>query len=233
MSMIVELRKEQLKAELATLETAEQRATTLASQLAEADVAVNAASQLVTVNKSRLAEEVAELEALSREAAFVPQGMSGMRANHDIKTQRIDRTIGELTAERDRLEGELRKKQLALGKIVEQIAEHPAYKAVREKQRGLVKEATGLASTLFKVPLDDLSSVMRTISIFSEAENRLISDARSALRDGGLPDIKPLLVRFIQQITPQQLIDAIPYARTQARNAMDQVTESASRDVFR
>jgi hypothetical protein len=97
----------------------------------------------------------------------------------------------------------------------------------------LVVEATKLASTLFKVPLDDLKSELRKISLLSEAENRLISDARAAIRDGGLPEVKPLLARFMQQITPQQLIDAIPYARTQARAAIDQVTESTSRDVLR
>jgi chromosome segregation ATPase len=233
MSMIAELRKEQLKAELATLETAEQRAKTLASQLAEADVAVNAAAQLVSINKTRLAEGIAELEALSKEAAFIPQGMSGMRANHDILTQRVDRTIGELTAERDRLEGELRKKQFALGKIVEQIAEHPAYKSVREKQRGLVTEATKLASTLFQVPLNDVSSAVRKISLLADAENQLLSNGRGALRENGLPDIKPLLTRFGQQITPQQLLDAMPNARTQVREGVNQVTEFVSRDVLR
>jgi len=233
MSMIVELRKEQLKAELATLETAEQRAKTLASQLADADAAVGAASQLVRVNKARLAEGIAELEALSKEAAFIPQGMSGVRANHDIRTQRVDRTVGELTTERDRLEGELRKKQYDLGKIVDHIQAHPAYKSVREKQRGLVTDATKLASTLFKIPLDDLNSVLRKISLLADAENQLLSNARGALRENGLPDIKPLLTRFGQQITPQQLLDAMPNAWTQVLNAVDQVTEFVSRDVLR
>ncbi len=227
------MRVEQLKRELADAEAAQQVKKTLTSELAEADNAVNEAQRLVTINQARLAEELAVLEGLSKEGASIPQGLSGMRVNHDLKSQRVNQSVHELTVERDKLAGELSKKQYALGQIVKQIAEHPAYKAVREKQRGLVAEATELASTLFKVPLDDLSSVLRKISLLSEAENRLIGGARSALRDAGLPDIKPLLARFIQQITPQQLIDAIPYARTQARTAIDQVIESASRDVLR
>jgi hypothetical protein len=227
------MRVEQLKRELADAEAAQQVKKTLTSELADADAAINEAQRLVTINQARLAEEVAVREGLSKEGASIPQGLSGMRVNHDLKSQRVNQSVHELTVERDKLAGELSKKQHALGQIVKQIAEHPAYKAVREKQRGLVVEATKLASTLFKVPLDDLSSVLRKISVLSEAENRLIGDARAAIRDGGLPDVKPLLARFIQQITPQQLIDAIPYARTQARAAIDQVTESTSRDVLR
>ena len=227
------MRVDQLRRELADAEAAQQAKKTIVSELAEADAAVNEAQRLVTINKARLAEELAVLEGLSKEGASIPQGLSGMRVNHDLKSQRVNQSVHELTVERDKLAGELSKKQHALGQIVKQIAEHPAYKAVREKQRGLVVEATELASTLFKVPLDDLSSVLRKISVLSEAENGLISGARSALRDAGLPDIKPLLARFIQQITPQQVIDAIPYARTQARTAIDQVIESASRDVLR
>jgi hypothetical protein len=227
------MRVEQLKRELADAEAAQQVKKTLTSELADADAAVNEAQRLVTINQARLDEELAVLEGLSKEGASIPQGLSGMRVNHDLKSQRVNQSVHELTVERDKLAGELSKKQCALGQIVKQIAEHPAYKAVREKQRGLVVEATKLASTLFKVPLDDLNSVLRKISVLSEAENRLIGDARAAIRDGGLPDVKPLLARFIQQITPQQLIDAIPYARTQARTAIDQVIESASRDVLR
>jgi hypothetical protein len=227
------MRVEQLKRELADAEAAQQVKKTLTSELADADAAVNEAQRLVTINQARLDEELAVLEGLSKEAASIPQGLSGMRVNHDLKSQRVNQSVHELTVERDKLAGELSKKQCALGQIVKQIAEHPAYKAVREKQRGLVVEATKLASTLFKVPLDDLNSVLRKISLLSETENGLIGDARAAIRDGGLPEVKPLLARFIQQITPQQLIDAIPYARTQARTAIDQVIESASRDVLR
>jgi len=227
------MRVDQLRRELADAEAAQQAKKTIVSELAEADAAVNEAQRLVTINKARLAEELAVLEGLSKEGASIPQGLSGMRVNHDLKSQRVNQSVHELTVERDKLAGELSKKQHALGQIVKQIAEHPAYKAVREKQRGLVVEATKLASTLFKVPLDDLNSVLRKISVLSEAENRLLSDARAAIRDGGLPEVKPLLARFMQQITPQQLIDAIPYARTQTRTAIDQVIESASRDVLR
>ena len=116
---------------------------------------------------------------------------------------------------------------------MKQIAEDPAYKTVREKQRGLVAEATKLASTLFKVPLDDVGSVLNKISILLEAETRLIGDARSALRDAGLPEIKPLLPRFVQRVTPQAVLDALSVLRTEAFEAVRQVTEMASRDVLR
>jgi hypothetical protein len=227
------MRVEQLKRELADAEAAQQAKKTIVSELAEADNAVNEAQRLVTINQARLAEEVAVLEGLSKEGASIPQGLSGMRVNHDLKSQRVNQSVHELTVERDKLAGELSKKQCALGQIVKQIAEHPAYKAVREKQRGLVVEATKLASTLFKVPLDDLSSVLRKISLLSEEENRLISDARSSLRDGGLPDAKPLLARFVQRVTPQDVLDALPRLRTETFEATRQVTETASRDVLR
>jgi chromosome segregation ATPase len=233
MSMIVELRKEQLKAELATLETAEQRAKTIASQLACTDVALNAASQLVTLNKSRLAEGIAELEALSKESAFIPQGMSGMRANHDIKTQRVDRTISELTAERDRLEGELRKKQYDLGKIVEQVAEHPTYKTTVAKQRALIAQAVEIVRSLFTVPLNDVHNVVARLSQVADAENRLLDAALPALREAGLPEIPRTLTRFVQQVTPHAVLDALPDARSQVFAAITQITEFASRGVVR
>jgi hypothetical protein len=228
---VAELRKEQLKAELASLETQERQKKTIASEFGEADAAVNEASRLVRVNALRLSEEVTRLDALSKQG--VPQGMSLLRSNNDVIMQQINQSIHELTVESDRLTGELNKKKHALGLIVKQIAEHPAYSAVRQKQRDLVAEATKLASTLFKVPLADMGSILKKISLLSEAENKLISDARSALRDGGLPEVKPVLGRFIQQITPQQLMDALPNARTQVTEAVDRVTEFTSRDVLR
>jgi hypothetical protein len=228
---VAEMRIEQLRKELADAEAAQQVRKTLTSELAEADKAVNEAQRLATLNEIRLAEAVAGLEALSKES--VPQGMSQLRSNNDIRTQQANQAVHELTVEGDKLEAELRKKQCALGQIVKQIAEHPAYKSVRQKQRDLVAEATKLAPTLFKVPLADMGSILKKISLLSEAENKSISDARSALHDGGLPEVKPLLGRFIQQITPQQLMDALPNARTQVTEAVDRVTEFTSRDVLR
>lgn len=227
------MRVEQLKRELADAEAAQQVKKTPASELVEADKAVNEAQRLVTVNKARLAEEIARLEALSKEGALIPQGMSGMRSNHDVKVQKAHQAVRELTVESEKLALEFTKKQSALGQIVKQIAEDPAYKTVREKQRGLVAEATKLASTLFKVPLDDVSSVLNKISILLEAETRLIGDARSTLRDAGLPEIKPLLPRFVQRVTPQAVLDALSVLRTEAFEAVRQVTEMASRDVLR
>jgi len=228
---VAAMKVEQLRRELADAEAAQQARKTIASELVEADKAVNEAQRLVTMNTTRLDEAVAGLEALSKE--LVPQGMSQLRSNNDVRTQQANQAIHELTVERDRLEGELSKKKCALGVILKRISEHSAYKSVREKQRGLVAEATKLASTLFKVPLNDLDSVLKQISILSEAENRLISEARSSLRGGGLPDIKALLARFLQRITPQQLMDALPGARTQVREAVDHVNEFAARDVLR
>jgi hypothetical protein len=229
---VAEMRVEQLRKELADAEAVQQAKKTIVLELAEADKAVAEAQRLVTVNTARLAEENAGLEALSREGALI-QGMSGMRVSHDAKTQRANQTVRELTVEGDKLAGDLSRKQHALGQIVNQIAEHPAYKAVRQKQRELVAEAAKLASALFEVPLADMASILRKVSILSETENKLISDSRSALRAGGLPEVKPLLYRFIQQITPQQLMDALPNARTQVTEAVHRVTEFTSRDVLR
>jgi hypothetical protein len=229
---VAEMKVQQLRKELADAEAAQQVKKTLTSELADGDAAVNEAQRLVTVNAARLAEEVAGLDVLSKEGALI-QGMSGLRVNHDAKTRRANQTVRELTVESEKLALDLRKKQSALGQIMKQVAEHPAYRAVREKQCGLVADATKLASALFKVPLDDLNSVLRKISILSEAENRLIGDARSALRDAGLPDIKPLLARFVQRVTPQAVLDALPGLRTENFEAIRQITEIASRDVLR
>jgi hypothetical protein len=227
------MKVEQLKRELADAEAAQQAKKTIVSELAEADAAVNEAQRLVTVNAARLAEEIAGLDALSKEAASIPQGLSGMRVNHDLKSKRVNQSVHELTVERDKLAGELSKKQCALGQIIKRISEHTEYRDVHEKQRRLVAEATELASTLFDVPLAHLNSVLRKISLLSETENGLISDARSSLRDGGLPDIKPLLARFVQRVTPQDVLDALPRLRTETFEASRQVTEAASRDVLR
>jgi hypothetical protein len=116
---------------------------------------------------------------------------------------------------------------------VKQITEDTTYKAVREKQRGLVAEATKLAASLLKVPLTDLDSVLRQISLLSEAENTLISDSRSALRDGGLPDVKPMLASFVLRVAPQAVFDVLPGIGKENREAIRQVTEMASRDVLR
>jgi hypothetical protein len=226
------MRVEQLKRELADAEAAQQVKKTIASELAEADAAVNDASRLAALNKARLAEEIAGLDALSKEGALI-QGMSGMRVNHDAKTQWANQAVRELEVERDRLADELRKKQYAVGQVIKQIAEHPAYKAVREKQRGLVAEATKLAANLLKVPLNDLDSVLKQISLLSQAEDRLISNSRTALRDGGLPDAKPLLASFTQRVTPHVVIDALTGIGKENRDAVRQVMEMASRDVLR
>jgi|HubBroStandDraft_1064217.scaffolds.fasta_scaffold05247_5 hypothetical protein len=226
-------RVEQLKRELADAEAAAQQVKkTVASELAEADKAVNEAQRLVTINKARLAEEVAALEELSKEGASI-QGLSGLRVSHDLKTQRVNQFVHELEVERDRLAGELRNKKSALDQIVKQITEDTTYKAVREKQRGLVAEATKLAASLLKVPLTDLDSVLRQISLLSEAENTLISDSRSALRDGGLPDVKPMLASFVLRVAPQAVFDVLPGIGKENREAIRQVTEMASRDVLR
>jgi hypothetical protein len=230
---VADMRVEQLRKELADAEAAQQVKKTLASELAEADAAANEAQRLVTISKARLAEEVAGLEAITKEAASIPQGMSGMRSNQDLKMQKAHQAVHELTVERDRLVGDLSKKQYALGQIVKRISEHAEYKGVREKQRGLVTEATKLASTLFKVPLADMGTILKKISLLSEAENLLISNARAALRDAGLPDIKPLLARFVQRVTPQALLDALPGSRTETSEALRQVTENASRELLR
>jgi hypothetical protein len=228
---VAEMKVQQLKRELADAEAAHQVTKTLTSELAEADKALGEAQRLVTLNQLRLDEAVAGLEALSKES--IPQGMSQLRSNNDVRTQQANRAVRELTIESDSLAGELRKKQLAVGLIVKKIEESQAYKTVREKQRGLVAEATKLAPNLLKVPLNDLDSVLKQISILSEAENRLISNARSALCDGGLPGVKPLLALFLQQVTPRAVLDALPGIGKENREAIRQVTEIASRDVLR
>jgi myosin heavy subunit len=230
---VAELRIGHLKKELADAEAAQQVKKTLASELAEADKAVSEVQRLVTINRSRLAEEIAGLEALSKGAALIPQGMSKLRGDHDLKAQRVNQSVHELTVEADKLEAELRTKQRALGQVEKKIAEHPTYKAARQKQRELVTQATELAPNLLKVPLNDLDSVLKQISILSEAENRLISNARYALRDAGLPDIRPLLAMFIQQVSPQVVLDTLPVLRAEAVKAITRVTEMASRGVVR
>ncbi len=113
MSSVTELRKEQLKSELAALEAAEQQKKTITAELAEAEQAVTEASRLVQLNKLRLTEETASLEQLSNESAKIPQGLSAVRSQNDVKTQRVRQTINQLTIECEKLEGELRKKEHA------------------------------------------------------------------------------------------------------------------------
>jgi hypothetical protein len=228
-----ELRKEQLQAELAALETAEQQKKTVASELSDAQDEVNEALRLVQLNKQTLAEAVAGLEYLSREATFIPQGMSGTRSQNDRKTQQAHQEIDRLTIERDKLASELSKKEFALEKIVKQIAEHPAYKAVREKQRHLVAEATKLASSLFTVPLEDLGAVLITIETLANGEQQLLNSALGALRADGLPDLKPVLARLAQEVKPDAILDALPGARTQVLQAITKVKEQVSRPVQR
>jgi hypothetical protein len=227
------LRIEQLKQELRKEEAAVTATKTLASELAEADKAVNEGQRQVRVNKARIAEEVAVLEGLSKEGALIPQGMSGVRVNHDLKTQRVNQSIHELTVESDRLAGELSKKEYAFGKIEKKIAEHPVYRAVRQKQRELVAEATKLASTLLQLPLSDMSPALNEISVLAEAEGRLINNALGTLRENGLPDLRRLLVSFTQRVTPLAVLDVLPGIVKENREAIRQVTEMASRDVLR
>ncbi len=232
MSTAAELRKEQLKAELAVLETEEQQKKTLTAELIEAETAANEARRLSQINKQKLAEALAGLEELSREAGLIPQGLSAMRTKMDLRKQQAHQAVNELTVERDKLESEFNKKKFALNKIVEQIAEHPAYKAAREKQRFLVTEATTLAKSVFSASLNEVPAVLKKIEILADAENQLLGNARGALRDAGLPDIKPLLTRFVQRVVPRQLMDAIPGARTEVFDAVKHVTEQVSRPVL-
>jgi hypothetical protein len=233
MSTAAELRKEQLKAELAVLETEEQQKKTLASELIEAENAANEASRLVQLNKLRLAEQTENLEQLSRDAAKMPQGMSGSRSKNDVQTQQTHQAISTFTVEGQKLEGELRKKECALGKIVERIAEHPAYKAVHDKQRWLVTEATKLARSIFSVPLDEVAAVLKKIETLADAENSLITSTRGALRSDGLPDLRPKLARFLQEIRPDAILESLPGARTQVFEAVNKINEHVSRQVLR
>jgi hypothetical protein len=224
---------EQLRNELADAEAAQQVKKTILSELNDAEGAVNEARRLVQLNRQSLAESLAGLEALAREATFIPPGMSGMRSQNDQKTLQAHQAVNTLTVERDKLASELSKKEFALEKIVKQIAEHPAYKAVREKQRHLVAEATKLASSLFTVPLDDLKSVLNKIETFANAEKQLLNGALGALRTDGLPDLKPVLARFVQEVTPDAILDTLPGARAQVRQAVSKITEQVSRPVQR
>ena len=90
---VAELKIGQLRKELADAEAAQQVKKTVASELAEADKAVNEAQRLVNISKTRLAEEVAVLEGLSKEGALIPQGLDGARAKHDVKTQRAHQSV--------------------------------------------------------------------------------------------------------------------------------------------
>jgi chromosome segregation ATPase len=228
---VAKLRKAQLKAELAVLEAEEQHKKTLAAELIEAETAANEARRLAQINKQQLADAVSSLESLGNEEKLIPPGMSGLRTKLDSRRQEAQQEIHRLTVERDKLACELSKKEFAFGKIVEQISENPAYKAVREKQRHLVAEATKVASSLFTVPLDDLRSVLNRIATLADAERKLLNNALGALRAEGLPDLKPLLARFVQQVTPHAILEALPGARTQVFEAITQINELASRRV--
>jgi len=189
---VAELKIGQLRKELADAEAAQQVKKTVASELAEADKAVNEAQRLVNISKTRLAEEVAVLEGLSKEGALIPQGLDGARAKHDVKTQRAHQSVSR-TYRRTR-PARRRIQQKRIRAWTDRKAKSPNTRHTSpcgKNSVGWSQKQPKLASTLFKVPLDDLSSVLRKISMLSEAENRLISDARSALRDGGLPEVKP------------------------------------------
>jgi hypothetical protein len=157
--------------------------------------------------------------------------MSGTRSQYDKRTQQAQQEVYRLTVERDKLAGELSKKEFALRKIVEQIAEHPAYKAVREKQRFLATEATKLASRMFDGPLDEVGSILNKIAALADGEQRLLNSALGAFRAEGLPDLKPSLTRFLQEVTPQEILDALPGVRAQIRRAVARFTEQVSRPV--
>jgi hypothetical protein len=230
---VAELKIEQLKRELAEAEAAQQVKQTIVSELAEAEAAANEARRLVQLNKQLLAEAVAGLETLNREGTFIPQGMSGTRSQNDKRTQQASQAINVLTIERDKLANDLGKKEGALKKIVDRIAEHPAYKAVREKQRWLVAEATKLAASIFTVPLDEVRALLRKIAALADAERGLLNSALGALRESGLPDVKPALTRFLQEVTPDAVLDALPGARAQVSQAVTNVTERVSRPVQR
>jgi hypothetical protein len=84
---VAEMKIKQLRKELADVEAAQQVRRTLTSELSEAESEVIEARRLVQLNKLLLAEAVAGVEALTREATFIPPGMSGMRTQNDQKTQ--------------------------------------------------------------------------------------------------------------------------------------------------
>jgi|HubBroStandDraft_1064217.scaffolds.fasta_scaffold25218_3 hypothetical protein len=230
---VAALKIEQLRKELADAEAAQQVKKNLVSELAETEQAVTEAGRMVQLNKLRLTEETASLQQLSQEAAKIPQGMSSIRSKNDLQTQHAHQAIHALTVERDKLELDLGKKEVALGKIVDRIAENPAYRAAREKQRWFVAEATKLASTIFTVPLDEISSVLGKIAALADAEQGLLNGALGALRTDGLPDLKPVLARFVQEVTPDQILDALPGARMQVFQAVTKVKEQVSRPVQR
>ncbi len=97
----------------------------------------------------------------------------------------------------------------------------------------IVTEATTLAKSIFTVPLNELASVLKKIDALADAENQLLSNALGALRADGLPDLKPILTRFIQEVRPDAILDALPGARAHVFQAVHKITWQVSRRVQR
>jgi len=233
MSTIVELRKEQLKAELASLEHEEQRKKTLASELTTAYAAEAEASRLERLNASNITQATEGLELLRSERDTTPFQFSELRAKKENEFNNAQDNLLRLQAETPELAKKLTEKRSARAALEERIAAYPVYKSVRERQRELVEQATKLVESLFGTALDQWPRVLDMIEKTERAEDSLILASIPELSAAGLPEIGRVLHGFFQQAVPHTILSVIPHERTRAFQEIARVRGLTSRGMVR
>jgi hypothetical protein len=233
MSTIVELRKEQLKAELASLEHEEQRKKTLASELTTAYAAEAEASRLERLNASNITQATEGLELLRSERDTTPFQFSELRAKKENEFKNAQNNLLRLQAETPDLAKKLTEKRSARAALEERIATHPIYQSIRERQRELVEQAAKLVESLFDTTLNQWPRALDIIEKTERAEDSLILASIPELSAAGLPEIGRVLHGFFQQAVPHTILSAIPHERTRAFQEIARVRGLASRGAIR
>lgn len=233
MSTVIELRKEKLQAELATLEHEEQRTRTLASQLNAARAAEAEASRLARVNTTEVERWTSGVEFLRTERDTTPWQFEELRAKHNKEFREAENNLFRLQADAPELATKAHEKRLERIALEGRIATHPVYKSIREQQRELVEKAAKLVESLFESTLDHWPRLLDTISKTEQAESSLILRSIPELLAAGLPEISRALNGFFQQGVPHTIYAAIPHERKRAFQEIARVRDLASRGMVR
>jgi hypothetical protein len=232
MPTATEMKVADLKRELATLETAEQAKTTIASQLAKAQTEENEAARLVHVNGLQIEEGNKGLADLRRSQASTPQ-FTIPRDKVESQIRFKEESIRALTVETGKLEKTLGEKRFTRVEAEKQIATHAVYQGVRKQQLALVNEAAAVVESFFETPLSGWPRLAEIVSKLEQRESALIARAIPELSAAGLPDIPRILNGFFQQAVPHTILGAIDHERTRAFQEVSRVREMASRGAVR
>jgi chromosome segregation ATPase len=227
MSTVVELRKKQLRDEIAAIESAEKQKLTPLSELQAAHESVNGCERLLNINAARRNDAVAVLEGFQKRAGGLI-GPALQKLQQKISLTESD--LRSLAAERDEIETNLSNYRSHLANLSEKIEGHPVYRKIRVKQSELIAEAVSLATSSWVSPLSEIHRIIGKIASIASTESSFLASCLAEIRANGLPEIAPRLHGLVDRISPSFISkEMLSNAWSLANDEIRKLTESTAR----